>query len=88
MVLKLAWRDQSEARPKAFHERLAGAVEVLVTGEDWVRAVAFAARKTEFGSKNAQEHACIRWPVPRSSPAQAPAVARAVARAVPVGLGV
>jgi len=38
------WRDQREARLDALHERLAGAVGSLVTGEDWVRAMSFAAR--------------------------------------------
>jgi hypothetical protein len=44
MVSNPAWRDQREAKLEALHERLAQAVEGLVTGEDWVRAVTFAAR--------------------------------------------
>ncbi|WP_114906701.1 ArdC-like ssDNA-binding domain-containing protein [Ornithinimicrobium murale] len=41
-------REQTQARREAkldeLHERLTGAVEQLVSGEDWARAVAFAAR--------------------------------------------
>ena len=33
-----------EAKLEALHERLTGAVEQLVSGEDWARALAFAAR--------------------------------------------
>lgn len=33
-----------EARLDELHERLTGAVEQLVSGEDWSRALAFAAR--------------------------------------------
>ncbi|MDR2973685.1 MAG: ImmA/IrrE family metallo-endopeptidase [Propionibacteriaceae bacterium] len=38
------WRDQREAKLEALHERLAVAVESLVTGEDWIRAMTFAAQ--------------------------------------------
>lgn len=37
-------RAAREARLEELHERLAGAVEQLVTGEDWARALSFAAR--------------------------------------------
>ena len=33
-----------EAKLDELHERLTGAVEQLVSGEDWSRALAFAAR--------------------------------------------
>jgi antirestriction protein ArdC len=38
------WLCSREAKLEALHERLAGAVESLVSGEDWVSAVVFAAR--------------------------------------------
>ncbi len=38
------WRVQREVKLEALHERLAGAVEALVSGEDWMRAMAFAAQ--------------------------------------------
>ncbi|MDR2254206.1 MAG: ssDNA-binding domain-containing protein [Bifidobacteriaceae bacterium] len=38
------WRDQREAKLEALHERLTSAVEGLVSGEDWGRAMVFAAR--------------------------------------------
>ncbi|MDR1266685.1 MAG: hypothetical protein LBK42_14290 [Propionibacteriaceae bacterium] len=44
MVSNPAWRDRREAKFEALHERLAAAVEGLVTGEDWIRAMTFAAR--------------------------------------------
>lgn len=37
-------RAAREAKLDALHERLTGAVEQLVSGEDWARALAFAAR--------------------------------------------
>ncbi len=41
-------REQAQATREAkldeLHERLTGAVEQLVSGEDWARALAFAAR--------------------------------------------
>ncbi|RAG59923.1 serine/arginine repetitive matrix protein 2, partial [Burkholderia multivorans] len=41
-------REQTQARREAkineLHERLSGAVERLVSGEDWARALAFAAQ--------------------------------------------
>ncbi|MCH3973642.1 ArdC-like ssDNA-binding domain-containing protein [Bifidobacterium tibiigranuli] len=37
-------RAAREARLEKLHERLAGTVERLVTGEDWTRALSFAAR--------------------------------------------
>jgi hypothetical protein len=44
VVSDAVWRDQREEKLQALHERLSAAVEGLVTGEDWVRAVEFAAR--------------------------------------------
>ncbi|MDR1186979.1 MAG: ImmA/IrrE family metallo-endopeptidase [Bifidobacteriaceae bacterium] len=44
MVSDAVWRGQREAKLQALHERLSAAVEGLVTGGDWVRAVEFAAR--------------------------------------------
>jgi hypothetical protein len=45
-------RAAREARLEVLHERLTGAVEQLVTGEDWARALAFAAkfRSRSFGN--------------------------------------
>ena len=37
-------RAARDAKLDELHEKLAGAVETLVTGSDWVRALAFAAR--------------------------------------------
>lgn len=37
-------RTADEVRLEELHERLAGAVEQLVSGEDWARALSFAAR--------------------------------------------
>ena len=37
-------RVRREAKLDALHDRLASAVGGLVTGEDWMRAMAFAAR--------------------------------------------
>lgn len=37
-------REQREAKLDELHERLTSAVEQLVSGEDWRRALAFAAR--------------------------------------------
>lgn len=37
-------REQREAKLDELHERLSSAVEQLVSGEDWRRALAFAAR--------------------------------------------
>jgi hypothetical protein len=44
MVSVPDWRDQREAKLEALHERLTAAVEGLVTGEDWIRAMTFAAQ--------------------------------------------
>lgn len=44
MATEEEMRAAREARLEELHGRLAGAVERLVTGEDWVRAVSFAAR--------------------------------------------
>ena len=38
------WRGEREAKLEALHERLTSAVESLVTGEDWMRAMVFAAQ--------------------------------------------
>ncbi len=38
------WRGEREAKLEALHERLTTAVESLVTGEDWTRAMVFAAQ--------------------------------------------
>jgi antirestriction protein ArdC len=44
MVSNPDWRTQREAKLEALHDRLAAAVEGLVSGEDWIRAMVFAAR--------------------------------------------
>lgn len=44
MATKEEARAAREARLEELHERLTGAVEQLVTGEDWVRALSFAAK--------------------------------------------
>lgn len=44
MVSSPAWRSEREAKLDALHERLTVAVEGLVTGEDWDRAMTFAAQ--------------------------------------------
>ena len=44
MVSNPEWRSEREAKLEALHERLTAAVEGLVTGEDWARAMVFAAR--------------------------------------------
>jgi hypothetical protein len=38
------WRSEREAKLEALHERLTAAVESLASGEDWIRAMTFAAR--------------------------------------------
>lgn len=44
MATKEEARAAREARLEELHEKLTGAVEQLVTGEDWVRALSFAAK--------------------------------------------
>lgn len=44
MATKEEARAAREARLEELHERLTGAVEQLVTGEDWARALSFAAK--------------------------------------------
>jgi hypothetical protein len=44
MMSNLDWRGEREAKIEALHERLTAAVESLVTGKDWMRAMVFAAR--------------------------------------------
>ena len=44
MATKEETRAAREARLEELHEQLTGAVEQLVTGEDWARALSFAAR--------------------------------------------
>jgi antirestriction protein ArdC len=44
MASSPAWRDQREAKLHQLHDQLSEAVEGLVTGEDWARAVTFAAQ--------------------------------------------
>ena len=44
MALNQAWRAQREGKLEALHQRLTAAVESLVTGEDWIRAMTFAAQ--------------------------------------------
>ncbi|MDR2975569.1 MAG: ImmA/IrrE family metallo-endopeptidase [Propionibacteriaceae bacterium] len=43
-MVRPVWVGEREAKVKALHERLVSAVGVLVSGEDWVRAMVFAAR--------------------------------------------
>jgi antirestriction protein ArdC len=38
------WRDEREAKLVALHDQLTATVEALVSGEDWVRAITFAAQ--------------------------------------------
>ena len=38
------WRGEREAKLDALHEQLTAAVEALVTGDDWIRAMTFAAQ--------------------------------------------
>jgi len=44
MAARPDWRGEREAKIEALHVRLTTAVESLVTGEDWVRAMTFAAQ--------------------------------------------
>ena len=44
MATRQEARQEREAKLDELHERLTGAVEQLVSGPDWVRALAFAAR--------------------------------------------
>ena len=44
MVTREETRQAREAKLDELHERLTGAVEQLVSGDDWGRALAFAAR--------------------------------------------
>lgn len=46
-------RATRDAKLDEFHERLTGAVEQLVSGEDWRRALAFAARFRSRSFNNA-----------------------------------
>ena len=52
MVSNPAWRTEREQKIDALHEQLTAAVEGLVTGEDWIRAMTFAAqfRSRSFGN--------------------------------------
>ena len=49
MVSNPDWRSEREAKLEALQERLTTAVEGLVTGEDWIRAMTFA---TQFRSRS------------------------------------
>ncbi|ACV05717.1 Uncharacterised protein [Kytococcus sedentarius] len=44
MATRQEARQAREAKLNELHARLTGAVEQLVSGPDWVRALAFAAR--------------------------------------------
>ncbi|MDR0488685.1 MAG: HINT domain-containing protein [Propionibacteriaceae bacterium] len=44
MVSNPEWGSEREAKLEALHERLTAAVEGLVTGEDWIRVMTFAAQ--------------------------------------------
>ena len=67
-------RARREAKLDALHERLASAVSGLVTGEDWMRAMAFAARfrSRSFGNTLLiyvqHHHAYAQGRVPESFP--------------------
>ena len=50
-------RQQREAKLDELHEKLTGAVERLVTGEDWADAMRFAAR---FRSRSFN-NVCLIW---------------------------
>ena len=53
MATRQEAREASEARLDELHEKLTGAVERLVSGPDWVRALAFAARFRSRSFNNA-----------------------------------
>ncbi len=63
-----------EARLEELHEQLTGAVEQLVTGEDWVRALSFAAKFRTRSFNNTlliwaqHQHAFEQGRVPESFP--------------------